>query len=179
MFVSRWLDSMMLEYSFPIISELIINKNLIKRMILIEQRLRKNSKCLFENFTSIIFSFIGKIRSHWWQLFISSSLSESLRRNYNSRRYWIDIELRHLSDYDDNLCDHLQKQPAELLPLVRRISINQMTLSICLSVWSFSSKKLQKKLLMKSLDHVPKTILKCTTFKLCWWTTPIRYIFDI
>lgn len=45
--------------------------------------------------------------------------SELLRRNYNSRRYWIDIELRHLSDYDDNLCDHLQKQPAELLPLVR------------------------------------------------------------
>lgn len=42
---------------------------------------------------------------------------ESLRRNYNSRRYWIDIELRHLSDYDDNLCDHLQKQPAESLPL--------------------------------------------------------------
>ena len=42
-----------------------------------------------------------------------------LRRNYNSRRYWIDIELRHLSDYDDNLCDHLKKQPAELLPLVR------------------------------------------------------------
>lgn len=43
-----------------------------------------------------------------------------LRRNYNSRRYWIDIELRHLSDYDDNLCDHLKKQPAELLPLVSR-----------------------------------------------------------
>ncbi|CAF1617500.1 unnamed protein product, partial [Adineta ricciae] len=42
---------------------------------------------------------------------------EMLRRNYNSRRYWIDIELRHLSDYDDNLCDHLKKQPAELLPL--------------------------------------------------------------
>jgi hypothetical protein len=43
---------------------------------------------------------------------------EMLRRNYNSRRYWIDIELRHLSDYDDNLCDNLKKQPAELLPLV-------------------------------------------------------------
>ncbi len=42
-----------------------------------------------------------------------------LRRNYNSRRYWIDIELRQLSDYDDNLCDNLKKQPAELLPLVR------------------------------------------------------------
>lgn len=46
-----------------------------------------------------------------------------LRRNYNSRRYWIDIELRHLSDYDDNLCDHLKKQPAELLPLVRERGI--------------------------------------------------------
>ncbi|CAF0980210.1 unnamed protein product [Rotaria sp. Silwood1] len=42
---------------------------------------------------------------------------EMLRRNYNSRRYWIDIELRHLSDYDDNLCDHLKKQPTELLSL--------------------------------------------------------------
>lgn len=48
-----------------------------------------------------------------------NSFREMLRRNYNSRRYWIDIELRHLSDYDDNLCDHLKKQPAELLPLVR------------------------------------------------------------
>lgn len=47
-------------------------------------------------------------------------LREMLRRNYNSRRYWIDIELRHLSDYDDNLCDNLKKQPAELLPLVRK-----------------------------------------------------------
>jgi hypothetical protein len=45
---------------------------------------------------------------------------EMLRRNYNSRRYWIDIELRHLSDYDDNLCDSLKKLPAELLPLVRQ-----------------------------------------------------------
>ncbi|CAF4299960.1 unnamed protein product, partial [Rotaria sp. Silwood2] len=42
---------------------------------------------------------------------------EMLRRNYNSRRYWIDIELCHLSDYDDNLCDHLKKRPTELLSL--------------------------------------------------------------
>jgi hypothetical protein len=51
--------------------------------------------------------------------FEESNFREMLRRNYNSRRYWIDIELRHLSDYDDNLCDNLKKQPAELLPLVR------------------------------------------------------------
>ena len=50
---------------------------------------------------------------------IEEIFREMLRRNYNSRRYWIDIELRHLSDYDDNLCDNLKKQPAELLPLVR------------------------------------------------------------
>jgi len=63
-----------------------------------------------------------------------------LRRNYNSRRYWIDIELRHLSDYDDNLCDNLKKQPAELLPLVRER--NESFISNC---FGFSLKKQQKK----------------------------------
>jgi hypothetical protein len=72
--------------------------------------------------------------------------SELLRRNYNSRRYWIDIELRHLSDYDDNLCDTLKKQPADLLPLVRK-RIFVFTIRILLVC--FSLKKLLKKSPMK------------------------------
>ncbi len=59
-FVSRWLDLMMLECFFPIISVQRIIRILIMIMILIEHRLKRNLKCLSENFTSIIFLFIGK-----------------------------------------------------------------------------------------------------------------------
>jgi len=69
-----------------------------------------------------IFSFIGKSfsidkKERESICFFVRLSREMLRRNYNSRRYWIDIELRDLSDYDDNLCDTLKKQPADLLPL--------------------------------------------------------------
>jgi hypothetical protein len=121
LFVSRWLDLMMLECFFPIISVQIIIRILIMIMILIEHRLKRNLKCLSENFILIIFLSIGKFRFVFleWIQKVIGIFREMLRRNYNSRRYWIDIELRHLSDYDDNLCDHLKKQPADLLPLVR------------------------------------------------------------
>ena len=120
-FVSRWRDSMMWECFFPIISVRIIIMNSIMKMILIEHRLRRNLRCSSENFTLIIFSSTGKCKDVCSIQFEKNAFvffREMLRRNYNSRRYWIDIELRHLSDYDDNLCDHLKKQPAELLPLV-------------------------------------------------------------
>ena len=117
---SRWQDLTMSACSSPIISVQTTTMTSNTRPITLERRPRRSSKCSFENFISIICSSTGKFVNDWTRRMISfCSFRELLRRNYNSRRYWIDIELRHLSDYDDNLCDSLKKQPAELLPLVR------------------------------------------------------------
>ena len=146
-FVSRWLDSMMWECFFPIISEQRIRMNSIMITRSIEHRWKRNLKCSFENFILIICLSIGKcssssIECRWWSW---NSFREMLRRNYNSRRYWIDIELRHLSDYDDNLCDHLKKQPAELLPLVSEKLKNEELCEELFVGFSFSLKKQPRK----------------------------------
>ena len=43
---------------------------------------------------------------------------DTLRNNYNSNRYWLEVDLKDLTSYDDELGDMLKKQPTELMPLV-------------------------------------------------------------
>lgn len=42
---------------------------------------------------------------------------DSLRNNYNSGRYWLEVDLKDLSSYDEELGELLKKQPTEVLPL--------------------------------------------------------------
>jgi DNA replication licensing factor MCM5 len=43
---------------------------------------------------------------------------DTLRNNYNSSRYWIEVDLKDLNSYDEELGDLVKKQPTEVLPLV-------------------------------------------------------------
>ena len=42
---------------------------------------------------------------------------DSLKRNYNLRRYLIEINIEDLSSFDDSLADKLYKSPTEMIPL--------------------------------------------------------------
>jgi DNA replication licensing factor MCM5 len=42
---------------------------------------------------------------------------DCLRNNYNSGRYWLEIDLKDLSSYDEELGELIKKQPTEVLPL--------------------------------------------------------------
>lgn len=42
---------------------------------------------------------------------------DSLRNNYNSGRYWLEVDLKDLNSYDEELGELLKKQPTEVLPL--------------------------------------------------------------
>ena len=53
---------------------------------------------------------------------------DSLKNNYNSGRYWLEIDLKDLNSYDEELGETLKKQPTEVLPLVR----NYKSIEACL-----------------------------------------------
>lgn len=42
---------------------------------------------------------------------------DALRNNYNSGRYWLEVDLKDLSSYDEELGEVLKKQPTDVLPL--------------------------------------------------------------
>lgn len=42
---------------------------------------------------------------------------DTLKRNYNLKKYWIEIKLEDLSAYDETLGEKISKQPTELLPI--------------------------------------------------------------
>ena len=42
---------------------------------------------------------------------------DSLRNNYNSGRFWLEVDLKDLNSYDEELGEMLKKQPTEVLPL--------------------------------------------------------------
>ena len=48
------------------------------------------------------------------------SLRDQLKRHYNLRKYWIEVDLQDLLTFDSQLADKLIKLPAEFLPLVSR-----------------------------------------------------------
>ena len=43
---------------------------------------------------------------------------DALKNNYNSGRYWLEIDLKDLNSYDEELGELVKKQPTEALPLV-------------------------------------------------------------
>lgn len=42
---------------------------------------------------------------------------DSLRNNYTSGRYWLEVDLKDLSSFDEELGELVKKQPNEMLPL--------------------------------------------------------------
>jgi len=42
---------------------------------------------------------------------------DALRNNYTSGRYWLEVDLKDLNSYDEELGEMLKKQPTEILPL--------------------------------------------------------------
>ena len=42
---------------------------------------------------------------------------DSLRNNYNSGRYWLEVDLTDLNSYDEELGELVKKQPTDVLPL--------------------------------------------------------------
>lgn len=42
---------------------------------------------------------------------------DSLRNNYNSGRYWLEVDLKDLNSYDEELGELVKKQPTDVLPL--------------------------------------------------------------
>jgi len=42
---------------------------------------------------------------------------DALRNNYNSGRYWLEIDLKDVNSYDEELGEQVKKQPTEVLPL--------------------------------------------------------------
>lgn len=42
---------------------------------------------------------------------------DALRNNYNSGRYWLEVDLKDVSSYDEELGEQVKKQPTEVLPL--------------------------------------------------------------
>lgn len=42
---------------------------------------------------------------------------DTLKRNYNLKKYWIEINLEDLSAYDESLAEKISKHPTESLPI--------------------------------------------------------------
>lgn len=42
---------------------------------------------------------------------------DSLRNNYTSGRYWLEVDLKDLNSYDEDLGELVKKQPTDVLPL--------------------------------------------------------------
>ncbi|RDD44892.1 DNA replication licensing factor mcm5 [Trichoplax sp. H2] len=47
---------------------------------------------------------------------LSFRYRDDLRKHYNMGQYWLEVDLDDLRNYDDQLADHLIKQPSEYLP---------------------------------------------------------------
>ena len=42
---------------------------------------------------------------------------DDLKRRYNLRQYWVEVNVQDLSSFDEKLADRLRKNPTEMLPL--------------------------------------------------------------
>ena len=49
---------------------------------------------------------------------------DQLKRQYNRREYWIEIDLDDLSSFDSTLTDKLTKLPADYVPLVNVVIVH-------------------------------------------------------
>lgn len=43
---------------------------------------------------------------------------DALKRNYNLRQYWVEINIEDLSSFDEVLAEKLYKKPTEHLPIL-------------------------------------------------------------
>lgn len=53
--------------------------------------------------------------------FILFNISDQLKRHYNLKQFWLEVDLDDVSSYDENLAEKLLKQPSEHLPLVNML----------------------------------------------------------
>ena len=75
----------------------------------------------------------------------SSFCRDQLKRNYNLRQYWLQVDVNDLSSFDPILADKLLKVPSDYLPLVHPFYIDMKSLH---DSSYFSLKRLQAKQLM-------------------------------
>ena len=65
---------------------------------------------------------------------------DALRNNYNSARYWLEVDLKDVNSYDEELGELVKKQPTEVLPLVNPLFFSSILtqtrfINICKLVW--------------------------------------------
>ena len=46
---------------------------------------------------------------------------DDLKRHYNLKQYWLEVDIEDVASYDESLAEKLNKIPTETLPLVSRI----------------------------------------------------------
>ena len=68
-----------------------------------------------------------------WQLFNHTSRRDQLRANLLLKQYQLEVDLRHVGLYNDELAHAIQDRPADILPLVSTISLS---LDSKLRTWS-------------------------------------------
>ena len=72
------------------------------------------------------------------------SRSDQLKHNYNLKKYAIDVNLEHLTSFDERLVNMLNANPNELLPLVRvcvRVCVGAHASALCVTrLWRRSLK---------------------------------------
>lgn len=60
-----------------------------------------------------------------------SSYRDALKRNYNLRQYWVEINIEDLSSFDEVLAEKLYKKPTEHLPILeeaaKEVSVNAVS----------------------------------------------------
>ena len=47
---------------------------------------------------------------------------DCLRSNYNSGRFWLEVDLKDLTSYDEELGELIKKQPTDILPLFEDVA---------------------------------------------------------
>lgn len=49
------------------------------------------------------------------------TIRDQLKRHYNLRQFWLEVDLEDLSSFDAQLADKLFRQPSEYISLVRNV----------------------------------------------------------
>ena len=49
------------------------------------------------------------------------TIRDQLKRHYNLRQFWLEVDLEDLSSFDAQLADKLCRQPSEYISLVRNV----------------------------------------------------------
>ena len=60
---------------------------------------------------------------------------DELKRHYNLKQYWLEVDIEDVASYDESLAEKLTKLPTETLPLVR-----EEALDFTATKWNVSDK---------------------------------------